>query len=91
MAQLTDRIVVEATEGESARKVSWRVASSRPLPVIARPFVAGGRLSSFKIPRYVLVVDEFPMTVTGKVQKFKMREDAIEQLGLEAAAAVKSA
>ena len=36
-------------------------------------------------------IDEFPMTVTGKVQKFKMREDAIARLGLEDAAAVKSA
>jgi len=35
--------------------------------------------------------DGFPMTVTGKVQKFKMREDAIARLGLEDAAAVKSA
>ena len=33
-----------------------------------------GRLAHYKIPRYVLVRDEFPMTVTGKVQKFKMRE-----------------
>jgi fatty-acyl-CoA synthase len=49
------------------------------------------RLAHFKVPRYVLFVDEFPMTVTGKVQKFKMREASIEQLGLEAAAAVRSA
>ena len=39
----------------------------------------------------MLFVDEFPMTVTGKVQKFKMRDASIEQLGLEAAAAVRSA
>jgi fatty-acyl-CoA synthase len=45
-----------------------------------------GRLAHFKIPRYVLSVEEFPMTVTGKVQKFKLRESAIERLGLEAAA-----
>jgi fatty-acyl-CoA synthase len=45
-----------------------------------------GRLAHFKIPRYVLVVTEFPMTVTGKVQKFKMREHSIEQFGLQAAA-----
>lgn len=45
VAQLTDRVVVESTESESLRKVSWRVASLRPLPVIARPFVTGGRLS----------------------------------------------
>jgi hypothetical protein len=45
VAQLTDRVVVESTDTETLRKVSWRVASLRPLPVIARPFVAGGRLS----------------------------------------------
>jgi fatty-acyl-CoA synthase len=50
-----------------------------------------GRLAHFKIPRYVLVADEFPMTVTGKAQKFKLREAAIEQLGLEAAAAARTA
>jgi fatty-acyl-CoA synthase len=49
------------------------------------------RLAHFKVPRYVLFVDDFPMTVTGKVQKFKMREVSIERLGLEAAAAVQSA
>ena len=50
-----------------------------------------GRLAHFKIPRYVMVVEEFPMTVTGKVQKFKMRETSIEQLGLHAAAATVTA
>jgi len=50
-----------------------------------------GRLAHFKVPRYVIFADEFPMTVTGKVQKFKMREASIEQLGLGEAAAVKSA
>lgn len=43
------------------------------------------RVAHFKVPRYVLFVDEFPMTVTGKVQKFKMREATIERLGLAAA------
>jgi fatty-acyl-CoA synthase len=41
-----------------------------------------GRIAHYKIPRYVMLVDEFPMTVTGKVQKFKLRDQAIEQLGL---------
>jgi fatty-acyl-CoA synthase len=45
-----------------------------------------GKVAHFKVPRYVKVVDEFPMTVTGKVQKFKMREQAVEELGLQAAA-----
>jgi fatty-acyl-CoA synthase len=49
------------------------------------------RLAHYKVPRYVVFTDGFPMTVTGKVQKFKMREDAIARLGLEEAAAVKSA
>jgi fatty-acyl-CoA synthase len=48
-------------------------------------------LAHFKVPRYVLVVDAFPMTVTGKVQKFKMREETIQRLGLEQAAAIRSA
>jgi fatty-acyl-CoA synthase len=43
-----------------------------------------GRIAHFKVPRYVSFVDEFPMTVTGKVQKFKMRDAAVAELGLEA-------
>jgi fatty-acyl-CoA synthase len=50
-----------------------------------------GKIAHYKIPRYVKLVDAFPMTVTGKVQKFKMRESAIEELGLERAAAVTTA
>jgi fatty-acyl-CoA synthase len=41
-----------------------------------------GRIAHFKRPRYVRFAGEFPMTVTGKVQKYKMREQAIEELGL---------
>jgi fatty-acyl-CoA synthase len=44
-----------------------------------------GKLAHFKVPRYVLFVDEFPMTVTGKVQKFKMRDESVHRLGLEGA------
>ncbi|WP_210495463.1 AMP-binding protein [Patulibacter sp. SYSU D01012] len=43
-----------------------------------------GRLAHYKIPRYVLCVEDFPMTVTGKVQKNLMREQTAEQLGLAA-------
>ncbi len=50
-----------------------------------------GRIAHFKVPRYVRLVDAFPMTVTGKVQKFRMREQAIAELGLEAAAAARTA
>lgn len=41
-----------------------------------------GRLSHYKIPRYVLLVEEFPMTVTGKVRKVEMREESTARLGL---------
>jgi len=43
-----------------------------------------GRISTFKIPRYWKFVSEFPMTVTGKIQKFKMREVSVKELGLDA-------
>ena len=49
------------------------------------------RLAHFKVPRYWKVVPDFPMTVTGKVQKFKMRDVAIVELGLETAAAIQTA
>src|SRR5205823_1457410 len=41
-----------------------------------------GRIASFKVPRYWRITTEFPLTVTGKVQKFRMREIAIRELGL---------
>jgi fatty-acyl-CoA synthase len=41
-----------------------------------------GSIAHYKVPRYVLIVDEMPMTVTGKIQKFKLRDQAVEQLGL---------
>jgi fatty-acyl-CoA synthase len=44
-----------------------------------------GQIAHYKIPRYVRFTDAFPMTVTGKVQKFKMRETSVTELGLEAA------
>ncbi len=49
------------------------------------------RIAHFKIPRYVKLVSSFPMTVTGKVQKFKLREAAIEELGLTQASTVVTA
>jgi len=41
-----------------------------------------GEIAHFKIPKYIWFVEEFPMTVTGKLQKFRMREIAIEKMGL---------
>ena len=44
-----------------------------------------GQIAHQKVPRYIRFVDEFPMTVTGKIQKFVMRDQMIEELGLKAA------
>ena len=41
-----------------------------------------GRIAHFKVPRYIKFVEEFPMTVTGKIQKFRMREVMVEELKL---------
>ncbi len=41
-----------------------------------------GQIAHYKVPRYVRFTDEFPMTVTGKVQKFKLRDQAVAELGL---------
>jgi fatty-acyl-CoA synthase len=50
-----------------------------------------GRIAHYKIPKYVRFTSEFPMTITGKVQKFKMREASISELGLEAASRTETA
>ena len=50
-----------------------------------------GTIAHYKVPRYIRFTDAFPMTITGKIQKFKMREQSISELGLEDAAEVRSA
>ncbi|MCS6851685.1 MAG: AMP-binding protein [Gemmataceae bacterium] len=50
-----------------------------------------GKIAHYKVPRYVVIVDEYPTTVTGKVQKFKLREMGIARFGLEAAAQIETA
>jgi fatty-acyl-CoA synthase len=59
-------------------------------PQTLREFCAG-KLAHYKIPRYVKIVEEYPMTVTGKIRKVEMRRISVEELGLQAAAAVKHA
>jgi fatty-acyl-CoA synthase len=50
-----------------------------------------GKIAHYKIPRYVAVTDGFPMTITGKIQKYKLRDDAVELFGLQAAARIETA
>jgi len=53
-------------------------------------FVRAG-LSRYKSPRYVIVLKEFPMTASGKIQKYKLREMGVEKLGLQTAANIETA
>ena len=55
----------------------------RPLDAQALRDFATGKLAHYKIPRYVHVVDEFPMTITGKVRKVEMREETVKLLALD--------
>ena len=64
---------------------------TEPLTAEALRAFCEGKLAHYKIPRYVHTVDEFPMTVSGKVRKVEMRERSIELLGLEDAAATRHA
>lgn len=58
-------------------------AGRTPLDADAVRAFASGKLAHYKIPRYVRVVDDFPMTVTGKVRKVEMRAETVRLLGLE--------
>ena len=50
-----------------------------------------GKIAHFKIPRYVMFVNDFPINISGKIQKYLMREESIKKLGLEAAENIKTA
>ena len=54
-----------------------------PLDADAVRAFASGKLAHYKIPRYVLLVEDFPMTVTGKIRKVQMREETTARLGLD--------
>lgn len=57
-------------------------SGAEPLDAEAVREFATGKLAHYKVPRYVMVVEEFPMTVTGKVRKVEMREQSARELGL---------
>jgi fatty-acyl-CoA synthase len=64
---------------------------AEPLDAAAVRAFCDGKLAHYKVPRYVQLVDEFPMTVTGKIRKVEMRERSVELLGLESVAAERHA
>jgi fatty-acyl-CoA synthase len=83
--------VPDAKYGEEL--MAWIRLRPGAEPVTAeslREFCAG-KLAHYKIPRYVHLVEEFPMTVTGKIRKVEMRDQAVNLLGLDGAAATETA
>lgn len=72
--------VPDETYGEELMAVVMMRAGAAPLSVEALREFCAGRLAHFKVPRYLRVVEEFPMTVTGKVRKDEMRRQAIAHL-----------
>ncbi|HET9169643.1 MAG TPA: AMP-binding protein [Actinospica sp.] len=83
--------VPDAKYGEEL--MAWIVMRAGAEPLTAKQVkdFCDGRLAHYKIPRYVHVVDGFPMTVTGKVRKVEMRDRALDLLDLHEAAKVRSA
>ena len=83
--------VPDARYGEEL--MAWVVMrpGAQPLTAEAVQEFCAGRLAHFKVPRYVHVVDGFPMTVTGKVRKVEMRAQAVDILDLHDTAAVRNA
>ena len=74
--------VPDAKYGEEL--MAWIRLRPGATPITAESLreFCGGKLAHYKIPRYVHITDEFPMTVTGKVRKVEMREQSVVELGL---------
>jgi len=64
---------------------------AEPLTAASLREFCAGPLAHYRVPRYVNVDDEFPMTVTGKIRKVEMRQVSVEELGLQSAAGVRNA
>jgi len=70
----------------SVRKCVW-IVPAKPNALRAQDVVkfCEGQIAHYKIPRHVRICESLPMTVTGKAQKFKMRDEMMRELGLRTA------
>ncbi|MFO8046485.1 MAG: AMP-binding protein [Halomonas sp.] len=84
-AAISDVQVIGVPDEKYGEEVmAWvKLADGQALTADELKAFCKGKIAHYKVPRYVKFVDEFPMTVTGKIQKFKMREEATHELGLE--------
>jgi hypothetical protein len=80
LAELTDRVVVESATDDKVQKCTWRVAHARPLPVYARPFVTGGRLSYLETMVWRLADDAIDFTVVPEILGGRVSIDAVYEL-----------
>src|SRR6266516_2982955 len=72
--------------------MAWvRVKSGEQVTAQELQAFCKGQIAHYKVPRYFKFVDAFPMTVTGKIQKFQMRQQSTEELGLQSAASIETA
>jgi len=76
--------VPDAKYGEEVAAWIRMKPDTEPLDATLVREYSSGKLAHYKIPRYVLLVDEFPMTITGKIRKIEMRERSVELLDLGA-------
>jgi fatty-acyl-CoA synthase len=85
--QIKDVQIVGVPDARYGEEIAAFVITrtSDPIDAEAVHEFCRGKIAHYKIPRYVISVDEFPMTITGKIQKFKLRQQAIEWLDLQSA------
>jgi fatty-acyl-CoA synthase len=82
---IEDAQVIGVPDAKYGEEVCARIrlrTGAAPLDTEAVRTFAAGKLAHYKIPRYVHLVDEFPMTVTGKIRKVDMRAETVRMLGL---------
>ncbi|HEY5952486.1 MAG TPA: DUF2505 domain-containing protein [Kofleriaceae bacterium] len=80
VAELCDRVVVEAHEDDAIRKCVWSVRSQRPLPIFVRPFVDGGRLTYLESMTWRKADDEIDMTIVPQIAGGRVQIAAVYQL-----------
>lgn len=84
LAELGDRTVTEDEDTEATRKTSWRVHSLKPLPVFARPFVQGGRLTYVETMTLRKAANEIDLTIAPQILSGRVSVTAVyalEQIG----------
>jgi len=80
LAELTDRVVVESQDDGPTLRCTWRVAHLKPLPLFARPFVAGGRLSYLETMTWRRADDAIDLTVQPEILGGRVSITAVYQL-----------